>query len=385
MSKHVLLSSCGFDLGCSGISQYILENTKAALTHHRVDIIIAKQDLAVWPIKHENQNLIVLPKILSYPGTNALWHLFIMPLWIMYKRYVRQQYYDYLFLPAINRRLCAFYPIPSIGTLHDLSQFHVQQKYDFLRMFYIKHVVKHFINRAKNLHIVCVSKSTRDDLQHFYGYSTEAQVNYNGFNKSAYNREIPENYDEVMLKHQLTSGYFIYVARIEHPGKNHLNLIKAYLKLDQFTRQSHPLVLVGKPWSGSDIVFEYIKNHDHDGNIHYLGFIDFEDLPALYHGALANVMPSLYEGFCIPIVESMACNTLVCCADTSTMHEVTSDLALFFDPQDPEDIYLSLTHLIQKQHESQIIREKAYDHSQSFDWLKHFERLDSWASQWAIK
>ena len=157
MKKKILISSCGFDQGCSGISQYILENTKAALKQHYVDVLITPKDLKAWPIQHHHQNLIVLPRLFSHPATNTIWHLLILPCWILLSQYIHRSHYDYLFLPAINRRLCAFYPIPCMGTLHDLSQFHVQKKYDFLRMFYIKTVVKLVINANRKLQIVCVS------------------------------------------------------------------------------------------------------------------------------------------------------------------------------------------------------------------------------------
>ncbi len=384
MNNRILFSACGYDQGCSGISQYMLENVKEALEKYEVDIILSKNDYEYWPIQHKNQQIIILKDWVNVSGINAAWHLFILPLWIMYRQLICKIQYEYLFLPAINRRLCAFYPIASIGTLHDLSQFYVKNKYDALRMIYIKYIVRFFVKVNRNLHIVCVSRNTQQDLVKFYDYQSEVNINYNGYNKQYFNQIKPNAYDQILADNNLSPGYFIYVARIEHPGKNHLNLIKAYLQIDKPLRKKHPLVLVGKPWSGSEVIFNYIEDNDHDKTIKLLGFIDSEALPSLYHGAIANIMPSFYEGFCIPIIESMACKTLVCCADTQIMHEVTQDLALFFDPYDIAAIYHCLMNVLDDAFNPCELKDSAYDHAQSFDWKDHFVSIDKWVAQWVV-
>jgi alpha-1,3-rhamnosyl/mannosyltransferase len=64
------------------------------------------------------------------------------------------------------------------------------------------------------------------------------------------------------------------------------------------------------------------------------GFVDDADLGALYSGATLFVMPSLYEGFCIPVLEAMVCGTPVVCSNVSSLPEVVGDAALTFDPHD---------------------------------------------------
>jgi len=66
----------------------------------------------------------------------------------------------------------------------------------------------------------------------------------------------------------------------------------------------------------------------------FTGYVADEDLPALYNLAELLVMPSVYEGFGLPVLEAMACGTPVACSNVSSLPEVAGDAALLFDPRD---------------------------------------------------
>jgi glycosyltransferase involved in cell wall biosynthesis len=67
--------------------------------------------------------------------------------------------------------------------------------------------------------------------------------------------------------------------------------------------------------------------------VHFAGYVADEDLPALLSGALAFVLPSLYEGFGMPVLEAMACGAPVLTSTTSSLPEVAGDAALLVDPE----------------------------------------------------
>ena len=67
-----------------------------------------------------------------------------------------------------------------------------------------------------------------------------------------------------------------------------------------------------------------------------LGYVDDRDLPGLYAGALALAMPSLYEGFGLPVLEAMASGVPVVAADRTALPETCGDAALLVDPDDGE-------------------------------------------------
>jgi alpha-1,3-rhamnosyl/mannosyltransferase len=82
------------------------------------------------------------------------------------------------------------------------------------------------------------------------------------------------------------------------------------------------------------------------GRVLLTGYVDEEDLAALYSGAELFVMPSLYEGFCMPVLEAMACGTAVACSNASSLPEVVGDAGMTFDPRDVADIVRAIKHLL---------------------------------------
>ena len=138
--------------------------------------------------------------------------------------------------------------------------------------------------------------------------------------------------ERVLRKFKITTPYIFYVGNA-HPHKNVEGLIKAYLKI----REKYPeldLVL-----SGHDHYFwQRIKKSYPSNGIVYTGYVEDRELAVLYKNALAFVMPSLEEGFGIPILESMVCETPVVSSSAGSLPEVGGDAAVYFDPEDQDEI-----------------------------------------------
>ena len=100
----------------------------------------------------------------------------------------------------------------------------------------------------------------------------------------------------------------------------------------------------------------------------WIGDVPEADLPALYGAAAAFVMPSLYEGFCMPVVEAMACGTPVACSDIPASREVCGDTAVYFDPREPDSIAQALVtaatdNIVRNRH-----RAAAFDKVRGYTW-----------------
>jgi glycosyltransferase involved in cell wall biosynthesis len=143
----------------------------------------------------------------------------------------------------------------------------------------------------------------------------------------------------VRQKYGLPNRFFLYVGSLE-PRKNLASAIRA---MDQF-RGEEKLVVVGAGgWMNSDL-HELIEKHR--DKVFFLGYVPQSDLAPLYSAAKATVYPSLYEGFGLPVVESMACGTPVLTSDNSSLAEIASGAALLLrQPSDPEEIALALARL----------------------------------------
>jgi len=143
---------------------------------------------------------------------------------------------------------------------------------------------------------------------------------------------------EVLMRHSLPTSYFLFVGTLQ-PRKNVVRVLTAYRALPADVRSRHALVLVGmKGWRDDEIASEITRLTDAGERVHYAGYADGADLPALYSGATAFVWPSLFEGFGMPVLEAMACGTPVITSDRSSLPEAAGGAALLVDPFDVDAI-----------------------------------------------
>ncbi len=128
----------------------------------------------------------------------------------------------------------------------------------------------------------------------------------------------------VKAKHGITKNYLLAVGT--NPRKNNKRIVESFNKL----RKEIPLELV--------IVGNTPSDWKEVEGIHVLGHVPDIELPALYSGASALVYPSLYEGFGLPILESMACKTPVVTSNIGSMKEIGEGAAVLVDPESVESI-----------------------------------------------
>jgi glycosyltransferase involved in cell wall biosynthesis len=365
---RILVSGLAYDDGKSGISEYIQKVVEQLSKLATVDFILLEQDIKDFSVKNSSLQFLPVSNHLHRPLLSMLYHLYILPRRI--KKWKNK--YDLVFLPAGNRRLLSFYPIRTVVTIHDLSQFHITSKYDKFRMFYIMRVVPHYLKLAQV--IMAVSEQTKKDMVKFYHIpSDKIVVNHNGFSQDKFSNSAPEQ--EVLEKYNLSKPYFLYISRIEHPGKNHLNLIKAYELLPEETREKFDLVLGGSDWNGSEEVHNYAKQSHSHSSIRFLGYVPNTDLKALYERCAIYIFPSLWEGFGLSLLEAMACGAPVICSNCSSLPEVGGNAVLTFDPQDPKDISKRILEILEGPELRKDLIHNGFERVKEFSWERHTERI----------
>ena len=359
--KNIFVSALAFDEGKSGISNYIENSVYNLAVSNNVHVAILKKDIKNYTRTHKNIHFITYPDFLGNPILNLLFHFFILPFLI-------SKQYDFIFLPAANRRLMLFYPLYTIATFHDLSQFYIPGKYGLMRMFYIRYFIPIFLKGVNK--IIAVSNNTKEDLMKYLKLQDkDIIVNPNGYDKELYfNSQL-----DLTIKTDINpfQNYILYISRIEHPGKNHLNLIKAYELLPHNIKKSYPLVLVGTNSGNAKIVHDYVNKSKYKEYIKFLGFVPNEAMPNIISNAKIFVFPSLYEGFGIPLIEAMAMNIPTLCASNSSLLEIGKDVSLFFDEYDVLSIKETMIKVIEDEKLQFKMKKAGLNRAKLYDWRSH--------------
>lgn len=214
--------------------------------------------------------------------------------------------------------------------------------------------------------IVAVSSCTKNDVVDFYGVAPDKiKVIYNGFDKARFNPNSTERTGEISRRIG-ERPYFVSVGTIQ-PRKNYIRLIDAFVSLKREMNFPHCLIIVGgKGWLSEETVRFAERFADFD--VCLWGKAADEDLPALYQNAFAMVMPALYEGFGIPVVEAMACGIPVIGSKTGSLQEVIGEFGIQFSPYSVSDIAQSMKLLLSNHDLCLGLREKSLRRAECFGW-----------------
>ena len=380
----LFVSCIPYDEGKSGISVYVREVVRELCRQgHELTLLCeppARKE-AECKVESVKCKVVSAPRWTRRPMLSMLWHLFVLPFWI--RRHRKE--FDGFVICAANRRVCAWYPLPTTATVHDLANFHVPGKYSRLRMFYLAHVLPHFAKKAQRL--VAVSGATKADMVRFWKCRDEdVTVLYNGLpgrgtgdgRQQAYDNKISAtaNHEPRAANHEpRTANHeprttILYISRIEHPGKNHVRLIEAYGRLPRAVAEAHPLVIAGADWKDAETVHAAAAASPHAAFIRFTGFVPEGDLEKLWDAAGFYVFPSLFEGFGLSLVEAMARGIPCACSNNGSLGEIAGDAALTFDPENAGEIADALLRLV-----SETEQERSARIARGRNWVKRY----SWA------
>jgi len=365
------LTTFGSDGGKSGISRYLISLLRE-FAHiaemPALDILTYQHERQIFIPPQAPFTVLDIATVWRNPIMNILWHQTVLP------TLCRQRKYDVLFLPAANRRVSFQAPCPTVGTVHDFSSIHVKGKYDPARMFYITRVLPMLVNRLS--HVLTVSESSKRDIVEFAGVAPErVTVTPLAADASRYTPDDPEEALHWMqAKYGFTGPYILYIARLEHPGKNHVRLIQAFELLKQRDHIPHKLILAGSDWDRADEIHAAAVKTTCTDEIIFTGFVTEADLPQMYRGAECFVFPSLYEGFGLPVLEAMCCGAPVACANVSSIPEVAGEAAVLFDPYDIDAMAAAISSLISDATKRARYRQLGIARGCQFSWQATAER-----------
>jgi glycosyltransferase involved in cell wall biosynthesis len=360
------ISTSVIQRGKSGVGQYVFALLRALLSAshlHELVLFVLEEDLPLFAFAKDKAELVSVPEKFRPPVKNILWHQMRLP------KLVRSLRLDVLHIPSYRRMLWSR-PCPLISTIHDLAPFHVAEKYDWKRMFYGRVIARRLAHRQDR--IIAISEYTARDIEKFFGLSRERiSVVHNGLDHERFHpgsREEAINY--AANRFGLRHPFFLYVSRLEHPGKNHVRLISAFEEFKTTFPCNWQLTLAGGDWHGAEVIHEAIHKSKFANDIRSLGFVPDDQLPELYRAADVFVYPSLHEGFGLPPIEAMACGCPVITSTRGALAEVVGDAAAIVEPEDVHSIADKLRLLAGFEGERNHLKTIGVEHAQKFDWNK---------------
>lgn len=268
----------------------------------------------------------------------------------------------------------------TVVTIHDLAfKFfpdHFPKK-DLRRLnFFTDYAVK---NADK---LIAISNSTKNDILKLYPEIGEEKIKviHHGYDKGLFHENI--SHDEISRVKKCymlhVSRYMVFVGTIQ-PRKNIGTLLEAFKILRREEKQKDlGLVIAGSEGWLADPIVQEIKKAP---GVVMTGNFKTKDLPALLAGAEVFVLPSLYEGFGLPVIEAMACGTPAVVADNSSLAEVAGGAGLLFDSKDAKELAKKIRQVLEDQNLRNNLREKGLARAKNFSW----EKCAGETLEWLVK
>ena len=350
MSKKIYINATILDERPTGLGIYI-KNIISKLKDKNIDFKV------FCPINLEGVNVIKTTEKLktTYKKRGGLvrflWTQFVLPFKVKKNDIV---YHPFQYLSILSRS-------KQIITIHDFIPLYYPEvaKHQY---YYYKIVMPILLKKAHK--IICISENTKNDVVKFFNVDEDKLIKiYNGYDEKLFNKNAIK--DNVLNKYNIDKPYFISVGA----GYSHKNLEAALKAFKNVTESSLcEFIIVGKDSDYINKLKVLCKELKIEEKVRFVGYVPDEDLPTLYNKAIAFVYPTLYEGFGLPILEAMACGTVVLCSNNSSLPEVYGDAAISFDANDIQEIEKAMNLILSNKDESIRLIELSKKRIAMFNW-----------------
>lgn len=255
---------------------------------------------------------------------------------------------------------------PQVSVVHDLIPLFYPDEFPRQQWYFRSFIPA--VLRASSL-VIADSAQTREDILDRYRLSAEhvvvvtPAVEHATFHPSA---------DAPAAARSLGLDDFLLFVGNMRPHKNLLGLLDAFANVTD----GPVLAVVGYPDPRyAPAIYRRVRELRLDARIRFLGFVPAEVLPKLYSAALLTVVPSLHEGFGLPVLEAMACGSPVVTSTAGGLREAAGDAALPVDPLDAVAMARALQEVISSSVLRRSMRERGLAHVRRFQWSETARRV----------
>ena len=254
---------------------------------------------------------------------------------------------------------------PTVVTVHDLSYLAYPRSLSLRARLMLTLLVPVSVRRAAR--VIAVSRFTRDDLVRRYRLDEEKIAVIHEAAGPAF--RVLDNARSQPLPEGVTEPFVLAVGNLE-PRKNLARLVEAFAAVAREPGITAKLVLVGKAKGQADTLGRLVAQHGLGGRVIFTGFVEEDQLVRLYNRAAAFVYPSLYEGFGLPPLESMACGCPVVASNVTAMPEVLGDAALFVDPLSTPALAEAIRSVLLGEEVARDLRARGLRQAARYSWGK---------------
>ncbi|MFO7806967.1 MAG: glycosyltransferase family 1 protein [Candidatus Moraniibacteriota bacterium] len=304
--------------------------------------------------------------------------------WSDYKKYLPGAYSEILGLATLGKedldvlhtatpdaRIPLGYRGKVICTFQDLGVYKQPDLFPKAKRIKAKYNRQAMAKRADK--IIAVSDSTRKDLKSFLQVDNEKiEVIKNGVDKRFF--EEVKNNKSLEDKFGINRDYILFVGTIE-PSKNITRLMQSFRLLKENLKKEgkkhdYQLAIAGKRGWLADKYTQIAKDLGIEEDIKFLGYVEGEDLRTLFSRTKLFVMPSLYEGFGMTVLEAMASKAPCLVSNLEPLREIADGGAEFVDPYDIDALAIKMKELINDKHKNKRSAEKGQSIAKQFSWDK---------------
>lgn len=193
-----------------------------------------------------------------------------------------------------------------------------------------------------------------------------------GVNLTRFQPVLKADQERACVKFKLQKPFVLAVGSLNE-RKNLLRLIRAWKRMGRSFRDADLVVVGEEGHAFRKVHFDLLPE-----NVRFIGRVDDRDLAALYSSALAYVMPSLYEGFGLTLLEAMACGVPVIASNTTALPEVIGDAGILIDPHNVDEIGQAILTIIEDSALREDLIRRGFERVKQYPWEKTAESI--WTS-----
>jgi len=273
---------------------------------------------------------------------------------------------DVMFIPTAATLPAG--PVPAVCTIHDVTP--ITMPSHSAPVSAMQRLLLKGCARFSHAIITSSECSKRDIITHLGVAEEKVVVIHDGCDHSLFNSDPPDIAALAALRAGLgiEKPYLLHHGTIQ-PRKNLKRLIQAFhLMLADNADLDFDLVLAGRRGWASDEVVNAAAERRGRGRVINAGMLSDCDLALLIRGASLAVVPSLYEGFSLPMVEAMACGVPTVASNASCLPEISGNALAYFDPLSVEDIAACLQTALRDSDLRLRLRQNGMNRAREFTW-----------------